>query len=1031
MAAREVLQRRLQPVYTAIFTTRDYKGALKLLEKKDLARHELARALKALALEGRGQRDEALEEVRGLMKDGALESDTVHYASQALARIGAEEALRELYAKAMINDVDHMDAFFEACLRDGMLPEAANTAMRMSKVKGSQDYLAWCGTIMLWEAQLLAQNDATASQADKKLTFAEAMLRKALAQEKTQSEKSTAVRGLCMLIAQTLVLEGKPSDAAKFVEEEQLGGAPARDRLLVLAEIEQIADDHEAALGHFLELTANEDPEDWRNWCGAIENAFALAEGSETARERVLASAKELERSAEGHARRGPLLARLHVNLRAYLGGERDNTCGEVLVGAIVEYLETFDGKACCFGDLRNALLPFVDKVGGDQDAASSSSVVPPPAAMVFMNATRGTGLAQTIKATSLARRWDDETFSGICASLRPKLVTFLQERLASTREDLLKHVAAPDQVEESAKAKLKAAVRTCLTSYQCLRFLGAMEAYNEETALNLVKELLNLYEKTKFLDDGAQGGQREVKVGDELVILAAHTLIDLSNRCEDDASRSQDDADRHLLTAATLLESAFEHSPNGFQLTLVLLEVYLRLGIVPRACEAYNTLSIKYIQNDSLSHLLLGALLRFGFTSEALEICRQIQDLWTGSRRENPAFTVNALAEKNFPEVAKILEVDRRLRFSHQRAVAASERFLINLENEFLDLPWEEAISFIRHQTVTSTAASGPDRFSFLIARLADIEKRGVEDLALNYDFTTKVSWDCPAGFTACRDRASPCTRGPGWSQSRACTASTTYRESWGQRSRHWLELRALYAKVLGAVVRIPNEDAASDAKESSAPALTETVQQDGKALLATLGLEECVSYKTALAGLEFAALILDGTDGASAVEAACKALNEQSELVSKQSASDLVWDEANGVLMMTVLLRALAGAYPPLSKKDKKKKKKQQQQQQQQQGENGASVASLSDRRRDALKRLIGAQESLLRAHGDRAESLRTAADSEDFSFTSSSSSVELHEETMHKVSASRKDARKQVCTNIIDTVKKQLAALANAKV
>lgn len=1011
-----MLQRRLQPVYQAIFVTRDYKSALKLLDKKDLAKFGLSRALKALALEGRGMRTEALEEVQSLMADEKnLQSDTVHYASQALARLGAENELRQLFAKAIGSDVDHMDAYFEACIRENLLSEAATTSMRMAKAKGSEDYLAWCGTVMLWEGLMLAENDAeNHAEANKKFAFAEAMLRKVLAREKinkdanpnavaaaSPSSAATAVRGLCVLVAQAMALQGKPAKAAEFVEEENLGGAPARDRLLFLAELRQLAGEHSKALDHFLQLVTEEDPEDWRNWCGAIENAFSAGED---ARRKVLETASKLSNNPDigNKPRRGPLLATIHVYLRAYLGGERDEVTAKELVAKIVEYFEAFDSKSCCFGDLRNALLPFVDAIPMVPSALKPDVVTPPPANMVFMNMKRGQRLPEEIEATSWGRRWDDETFTGICATLRPQLESFLQDRLKTSREMLLEQVSNPENIDESTKAKLKAAVRTCLSCYQCLRFLGSMEGQDEAASLKLINELLEVYEKTKFLDEGAQGGQREVKIGDELVILAAHTLIDMANRREDGGAEGGDAAaTQHLLTAAALLESAFEHSPNGFQLTLVLLEIYLRLGVVPRACEAYNTLSIKYIQNDSLSHLLLGALLHFGFMSEAIEICRQIQDLWTGSRRENAAFAVNALAQKNFPEVNKILSIDRRLRTSHQRAVAVSERFLVNLENEFMELPSEEARKFIRHQTVTTEGAEGDDRFSFLITRLADVEAWGMENLAPNYDFTTKVSWDCPMGHTAVRERKSISTRTPGWSQSRACTASRSYRTAWSERARDWIELRAAFAEVAGVVARgtLPSEDFA----EVMEARITE--------LCGRLDLTSSLTWTAAQTTMKFALSTLSNDTSAenltTTVEIACAQLEEATKAVEKQSSRECAWDLCNGAVMITTLIRLLGDLFP----KPKKKKNKKSD--------------DATEGRQEALRKLLSSQEAYIRGVQKYVQ-----AQSPDSPIWTASEGISVAPEWVDKITAYKKEALAQTQSNCKDSAKKQLDALTQVK-
>jgi N-terminal acetyltransferase B complex non-catalytic subunit len=87
---------------------------------------------------------------------------------------------------------------------------------------------------------------------------------------------------------------------------------------------------------------------------------------------------------------------------------------------------------------------------------------------------------------------------------------------------------------------------------------------------------------------------------GDDACILAVMALVKLDRSTQDtDPSRP------YLIQAACLLENLRDDSPNNYKATLFLLLISQLLGLVSISLSAFQDLSLREIQYDTLSHLL------------------------------------------------------------------------------------------------------------------------------------------------------------------------------------------------------------------------------------------------------------------------------------------------------------------------------------------------------------------------------------------------------------------------------------------
>jgi N-terminal acetyltransferase B complex non-catalytic subunit len=95
--------------------------------------------------------------------------------------------------------------------------------------------------------------------------------------------------------------------------------------------------------------------------------------------------------------------------------------------------------------------------------------------------------------------------------------------------------------------------------------------AFDTSQAKALVAQILVVYEATLFLNAGAEGGQREVQVGDELVLIACHLLRSIARW----PASSERPKEQGLFEIACILECALEKSGYNFHMKLLLMQVY------------------------------------------------------------------------------------------------------------------------------------------------------------------------------------------------------------------------------------------------------------------------------------------------------------------------------------------------------------------------------------------------------------------------------------------------------------------------
>ncbi|KAI8350533.1 N-acetyltransferase B complex non catalytic subunit-domain-containing protein [Mortierella sp. GBAus27b] len=199
-------------------------------------------------------------------------------------------------------------------------------------------------------------------------------------------------------------------------------------------------------------------------------------------------------------------------------------------------------------------------------------------------------------------------------------------------------------------------------------RFIGLHAKLRSADTMALVNKLWKLYEEALPLGKGLEETERQY--GDDYAIMAAHLLIDVH---KDTKSYFP------LLNASFMLERALSASKHNYQIKLVLIRIYELVGAFNCAASIYNTMSIKHVQHDTMSHFLTDRASSYGLFNEALGQLYAAHDIYHSSTAETPEMILQAYKYSTFSKVQEFIEFQSRLENSLQKMIA--DREMIRLE--------------------------------------------------------------------------------------------------------------------------------------------------------------------------------------------------------------------------------------------------------------------------------------------------------------------------------------------------------------
>jgi len=201
----------------------------------------------------------------------------------------------------------------------------------------------------------------------------------------------------------------------------------------------------------------------------------------------------------------------------------------------------------------------------------------------------------------------------------------------------------------------------------QLSRSLGEHDALSRDEKIELSNQLWVHFLNTKFLNEGLLS--TDFRPNDGYALLSAHLLLDAWNN------------DPQLLDRCLiLLETALENSPANYHLKLLTTRVYMLAGHGSAAVQRYETLDIKYIQLDSLGHLLTRPLISMGLPISALPLLSSTLRFYTTHARETSECLISAYKFGSFGKIPEFTQFCQRLDSSAHFAAVTTERMLLEI---------------------------------------------------------------------------------------------------------------------------------------------------------------------------------------------------------------------------------------------------------------------------------------------------------------------------------------------------------------
>ena len=742
-------RRKVEPIYQLI-DSYNWKGALKLCEKKDVKDWDIVKTLRAHVLERLGRTDEACGLILEVKQKKPTDGSILAALTSTLNLQGKRDEAAECYRNALEVDPNNLELAQEVLFgfaKSFQFQKQQQLATKMYKRTAQSHYVFYGAAAILLQARQggLAQmltlgermvkrelDTKQAARSGAKPSAEEFRLYIALLREQKKiKEALDAVvehgAGEVALGAEKQLSEG----ASQIVDEGTLEqtGVPSEflmmqpsERLELEAHLREDLEDWVGAQTVWANLVRHV-PDQWSYHTGYLDALFALAALAKVDEQfSVFAPARQLCRDlqAQHPLSRAPYLAEIELLKRfavfqetvgGVLGKEADQdklplppawlpessegqqstmNVQDTVCSLIGAYIDRFGSKLCCSMDLQ----PYL-------------SVIAP--------GNRFTAIyTQQVRALLDAKF--EETRSTSPAA---------QEALAAAMAVEVGETGGDMQRQHRTKQLHKH-----ITCCQCRRFLGA-HAFNGDAASAdalraEVRALADEFRATLDVNEGAAGGQREVQHGDELLILAAHMLRDLWQ------DASCDNVYRCQLDALLLLEYGRSCSPYNYHFKLELMRIYEEVGCFAGGLTLYNELDVKHVQLDSLSWLIFPGLYSCGFFEEAGAQCRMIMRLHQRTAVDSGEYISKAYLNGNYSKAIEITEFQQqRMTRSMQYALARGDYANIEL------LLSRHALGEAKKYLVDLVAGKLNESLS--------IDEDDIAKLSVNHDWTVRLSWPTP----------------------------------------------------------------------------------------------------------------------------------------------------------------------------------------------------------------------------------------------------------------------------------------------
>lgn len=243
------------------------------------------------------------------------------------------------------------------------------------------------------------------------------------------------------------------------------------------------------------------------------------------------------------------------------------------------------------------------------------------------------------------------------------------------SNQDVVKLV---DRMEASLKAALPdswqrpptvGAMQQHLTVCQLRHYVTDSSALTPDDRLRVAEGLFASY--LNGLQFGADLLPTDFQPVDNYAVLAACVLLE----------HWQESGDcRLLLRLLVALEQALVVSPSCFQIKLLLLKIYARIGGAGPCQHFAEQLDIKHIQHDTLGYLMTPVYLKAGHYQVASANMNLALKLYTGNYKDTTDYIIACYKYGSFLKVQEMMEFRERLNNSLHFATLTVEKMILEL---------------------------------------------------------------------------------------------------------------------------------------------------------------------------------------------------------------------------------------------------------------------------------------------------------------------------------------------------------------
>ena len=684
----------------------DLDRAIRIGEKSDMRPYALPQSLLAYCYAMKKRLQESLDTCRLVMRMRPTDEGTLNALGQAMKMCRKEDELALFYETLVASYPQnslYMQKLFAMHIKTGDCKKMQLLAQKLYKSDGDRKYVFWTVSSMLQQNDLPSMMLAVAEKMIHKLFYESASTKSA----DTNNSAMLAQPGAeeIELYVEVLLRQGKFTEALQALkqlharprgvpinagEDFLVDGSRVKMHLLrfhslcadILRKIISEATDEAVKQTQIRELKETHRtilslyPDQWSSHQELIslEVISALDTSSSAVRDATATVAHRayLQNIHQKNPHlRGPLLAEMTLLCvwglnedmpstwqRAaapenYFGDKDTRRASKELGVLICQYIFNFKTKQCCFSDIKR----YMEAIATDSETL------------------------QAIEAWATSHGTEVEQ----------KLIQ-LVEPAATGEEDGKAKTKKKSKSKKNKGTEVTEDVRNqavlLLCSYVKLKQVAAFAVYLT-TGSSLSADLgsaqvkaLEFFESTRHLCVGSIGGEKEVQPGDEILQLNSiqHRALQALEGIHIDNIEHR--AKRYMAASqwGDMLYAGIKASPFSYALKLEMLSPLRELASAQMAWDLFTELKVRHVQTDSLSFLILPALLEGGLFTEARKQHLQVLAFHRSSTRDTAEMIAESFQHANYMKGLEMKKFSGFCANSIQLALTNAEYPLIEI---------------------------------------------------------------------------------------------------------------------------------------------------------------------------------------------------------------------------------------------------------------------------------------------------------------------------------------------------------------